>query len=214
MIEIIPNWHPVAVHFAIALLVSATALFMLATAFANRPIGAAATLVARWNLALGILATALTLATGWQAYNTVAHDEPSHINMTIHLRWALGAGALFLASGAAAWLDRRRIAGAGIPLLLLATLGSATLAVTGWLGGENVYRFGLGVMSLPQSDAHVHPAGAAGQTPKEHQHGATGSTDGGAAQGAGNVEAKSVGSSTVPPAASSGQPVEQHEHAH
>jgi len=168
MIEIIPNWHPVIVHFTIALLLTSVALFILGATLARRPVGSSVTLVARWNLALGIVAAVVALVTGWQAYNSVAHDAPSHANMTIHLRWALGSAAAFGAAGAAAWLDRRRKAGAGGVLLALLVTGSGALAVTGWLGGENVYRYGLGVLSLPRSDSHVHPGSGDGH---QHEHG-------------------------------------------
>jgi uncharacterized membrane protein len=174
MIEVIPNWHPLIVHFTIALLLTAAALFVLGALLAKRPLGAAVTLVARWNLALGVLATIVTLATGWQAYNTVAHDEPSHANMTVHMQWAFGTAAVFLLAAGAAWLDRRRSAGAGGLLLALILAGSGALAVTGWYGGENVYRYGLGVKSLPKTDSHVHPGGeAAGHSHPEdgHDHG-------------------------------------------
>lgn len=166
MIEIIPNWHPVAVHFAIGLLLTSAALFVIGVAAGQGAAGRAATVAARWNLGLGMVATLVTLATGWQAYNTVAHDGPSHANMTSHMQWAFGTTAVFLASTAAAWLDRRRDAGAGLLLLTLVLAASAGLVVTGWLGGENVYRYGLGVKSLPKTDGHVHP-GAGG-----HDHGA------------------------------------------
>ena len=170
MIEIIPNWHPLVVHFAIALLLTAAALFVLGTAAGERPAGRAATVAARWNLALGVLAAAATLATGWQAYNTVAHDAPSHANMTTHMQWAFGTAAVFLAAAGAAWLDRRRAAGAGWLLLSLVLAGSAGLAVTGWLGGENVYRFGLGVRSLPKSDSHIHPGADGPAAAEGHVH--------------------------------------------
>ena len=175
MIEIIPNWHPLIVHFTIALLLTAAALFVLGTLIRSRPLGAAMTLVARWNLALGVLATLVTLATGWQAYNTVAHDEPSHVNMTVHLRWAIGTALVFLLAAGAAWLDRRRPAGAGAILLAFLVIGSGALGVSGWLGGENVYRYGLGVLSLPKTDSHVHPGGEAAP----HEHGPAGHDHGG-----------------------------------
>ncbi|MBX9930541.1 MAG: hypothetical protein K2Y56_03215, partial [Methylobacterium sp.] len=91
MFEVIPNWHPLIVHFTIALLLTAAVLFVLGAIFARRPLGAAATLVARWNLAFGVLSTLITLATGWQAYNSVAHDEPSHANMTVHMQCGLAS---------------------------------------------------------------------------------------------------------------------------
>ncbi len=96
----------------------------------------------------------------------MAHDAASHENMTIHLRWAVATALVFLAAGGLAWLERRRGAGAGLALLALLAGGSGALAVTGWLGGENVYRYGLGVMALPKSGDHVHPGN--GGLPHEH----------------------------------------------
>ncbi len=113
MIEVIPNWHPVAVHFTIALLITASALFAAGTLFRTSPSGAALTTAARWNLAIGIAVTVATLATGWTAYNTVAHDAASHANMSVHLRWAVATASVFLVAGGVAWPERRKGAGAG-----------------------------------------------------------------------------------------------------
>ena len=160
MIEVIPNWHPVVVHFTVALLITASALFAAGTMFSRGPSGVALTVAARWNLAIGLVVTVATLATGWSAYNSVAHDAASHANMTVHFRWAVATALVFLVAGGIAWLERRKVAGAGIALLAILAGGSGALAVTGWLGGENVYRFGLGVMALPKSGDHVHPSSA------------------------------------------------------
>lgn len=156
MIEILPNWHPLVVHFTIALLLTGSFLFVLGSVLASRPVGAAMTAVARWDLGLGVVSALFALATGWQAYNTVVHDAPAHVNMTVHLRWALATAALFLAAAAAAWVERRRLVGGSPVLLILLGIAAGALTVTGWYGGENVYRFGLGVRSLPKSDGHTH----------------------------------------------------------
>ncbi|NOR51996.1 MAG: hypothetical protein GQ470_05195, partial [Gammaproteobacteria bacterium] len=37
----------------------------------------------------------LTVASGLYAYNTVAHDTPSHAAMTLHRDWALATVGLF-----------------------------------------------------------------------------------------------------------------------
>jgi uncharacterized membrane protein len=170
MIEVIPNWHPVAVHFTVALLITASALFVLGTVLRKRPSGGALTTAARLNLALGVAVTVATLATGWSAYNTVAHDAASHENMTVHLRWAVATALVFLGVGGVAWLERRKVAGAGLVLLALLAAGSGALVVTGWLGGENVYRYGLGVMRLPKSGDHVHPGGGGHSHDHVHDH--------------------------------------------
>lgn len=218
MIEVIPNWHPVAVHFTVALLFTASALFVLGAVLRHRPLGAAATLVARWNLALGVLAAVLTLATGWQAYNSVSHDVPSHANMTVHLRWAIGSAAVFAAAAAAAWFDRKRVAGAGGALLVLLVAGSGGLAVTGWLGGENVYRYGLGVMSLPKTDGHAHPGAGSDHVDDGHRHPepvpAEGRDPGKAPDGVSGKGAAASSKASSPPVNPPAAPSDGHAHSH
>lgn len=161
MPEIIPNWHPLVVHFAIALLSTAVVFFVLGRLLARHRLGPSLTQIARWNLGIGTAAAAVAVATGWQAYGTVAHDPPSHANMTVHMRWALGTLAAFLLAAAVAWWDRHRVAGAGALLLVVLIPAAAALAVTGWYGSENVYRYGLGVMRLPTPEGGGHEHGAA-----------------------------------------------------
>lgn len=153
---ILPNWHPIAIHFPIALLTASTFFFALGGVLAERDGGTTATVAARWNLGFGVVVSLAALATGWHAYNTVAHDDASHANMTVHMKWAFAAAGLFIVAGALAWFDRRRSSGAAPALFGVLLLGCGALAVTGWLGGENVYRFGLGVASLPKPGHHHH----------------------------------------------------------
>ncbi|MEE7492095.1 DUF2231 domain-containing protein [Methylobacterium oryzae] len=210
MIEVIPNWHPVAVHFTIALLITATALFAAGTLFRKAPSGAALTTAARWNLAIGIAVTVATLATGWSAYNTVAHDAASHENMSVHLRWAVATALVFLVAGGVAWLERRKGAGAGIALLALLAGGAGALAVTGWLGGENVYRYGLGVMALPKSGDHVHPGSGGQPHVHAHDHDHT-QTDGPATP---EAAAGNAGTARAPDAAAPHDHGHGHDHDH
>ncbi|MBL8197705.1 MAG: DUF2231 domain-containing protein [Chromatiales bacterium] len=96
MVEIVPNWHPLLVHFTIALLTIATLLFM-AAAFAgrNRPVHGIET-TANWNLWLGAALTVLTVGAGLQAAGSVTHDDAAHLVMENHKLWALGTTVLFL----------------------------------------------------------------------------------------------------------------------
>lgn len=75
MIEIIPNWHPLIVHFTIGLLVTGAALFA-AGALLRRPAGRPLTATARSNLWIGTAFAIATVAAGLQAYYSVAHDDP------------------------------------------------------------------------------------------------------------------------------------------
>lgn len=175
MIEIIPNWHPVFVHFTVALLSVSLGLFIVGK-FAKCD---QATLVAKWNLWIGAAISLLTLAAGFYAYNTVAHDTPSHEAMTEHKNLALITLALLLPVVVWSVLLHRRNKEFGVAFLGLFLVVGAMLASTAWHGGEVVYRYGLGVMSLPKTDSHDHGAhghggeSASGDHPHDdgHNHG-------------------------------------------
>ena len=169
MIEIIPNWHPLFVHFTVALFAMGW-LFYFLVLFAGRrdSLTQQWRAAARWNLWSGMLLTVFTLVAGLDAYNTVDHDTESHLAMTDHRNWALVTAGLFaMVSAWSVWLARRGQS-EGIVFFLVLTLATGLLASTAWRGGELVYRHGLGVMSLPDLGAHDHAA---------HVHGAEGEID-------------------------------------
>ena len=163
-IEIIPNWHPIFVHFTVALL-SISALFYLAGLVLRKP---NLLVVARWNLWIGAGITVGTVLAGFYAYNTVAHDGPSHAAMTDHKNWALVTASIFgvLALWSLAKHRGAKSVSSGFVVLIL--LASGLLAVTGYKGGEVVCRHGMGVMRMPEisgdgghgSHAHGEDAGA------------------------------------------------------
>ncbi|MBI2970219.1 MAG: nuclear transport factor 2 family protein [Gammaproteobacteria bacterium] len=169
MIQIIPNWHPVLVHFTIGLLVTAAGLFAAAALLRDRPIAERATLVARWNLVIGTAFATLTLAAGYRAYYTVAHDDPAHAAMLVHMKWAWIALVLFVIAAALAWRERARERGTGPILAMFLAAGTGALFVTGYLGAENVYRHGLGVMRLPAAEGPGHTHAHGGEE-KAHGH--------------------------------------------
>lgn len=163
-IEIIPNWHPIFVHFTIALFSIATLLIVGGVAMKNK-LGEKILDYGYANLWLGALFTIATVAAGLYAYNTVAHDEPSHMAMTDHRNWAFLTASIFLIL--AIWSiklfrSNKKRNPIFIGSLLIAT---TLLSITGWKGGEVVYRYGLGVMSLPNADAHQHTGG---EMPADH----------------------------------------------
>jgi len=163
MFELIPNWHPIFVHFTVAL--TGTALFcFLASFLVNvQTLKQKLNILAYGNLWLAAGITLATIISGWLAYNSVAHDGPSHIAMTDHRNWALVTATLLFVTALWALKPAKAKTGGGILAILLVAVG-ALLSVTAWKGGENVYRYGLGVASLPQSKgeghAHEHAAGS------------------------------------------------------
>jgi len=187
MIEIIPNWHPIFVHFTVALISTAIGFFLLAKLLGNRPFHKQCLILAHWNLWIGTAFALITVATGILAYNSVTHDTPSHAAMTEHRNWAFATFAVLLLTtlwSGWSFYAKKLIK---LPFLLMAVLLLGLLFSTAWHGGELVYRYGLGVMSLPaaedhtnghvhssemkSSDSHSHePAMQTDSTPDEHQH--------------------------------------------
>ena len=163
MPEIIPNVHPIFVHFTVALLSLSVGLYAI-TPFIKSPLKEQWQTVARWTLWFGAGITIITGFAGLYAYNTVAHDTPSHLAMTDHRNWAVVTIVLFLALAAWSIVWARKGKALGPVFVVCMLVAGAVLASTAWRGGEVVYRYGLGVMSLPKSEgeghSHSHAGGA------------------------------------------------------
>ena len=158
MIEVIPNWHPLFVHFTIALL-SMSALFFIGLKLVqNQSMRSQLIVLAYWNLWLGTGFAVVTVIAGWFAYNSVAHDAQSHAAMTEHRNWALITLATFIVATFWSVKGFNSKKNTGMPFIIFMFVAFLLLVSTGWHGSEAVYRYGLGVMSLPkvEGDGHEH----------------------------------------------------------
>lgn len=155
MFEIIPNWHPIFVHFTVALLSLAVGLFVV-TPFVKKPLQEQWQIVSRWALWFGAGFTIMTGFTGLYAYNTVAHDTSAHLAMTDHRNWAVVTMLLFLALAVWSIVRELKSRPLGPAFVVCIVIAGAVLASTAWRGGEAVYRYGLGVMSLPKAEGDGH----------------------------------------------------------
>lgn len=161
MIEIIPNLHPALVHFPIAFTTAALAFTGIGSIFKNWPYAEQCLITGRWMLWGAALFALITAMFGWIAFNSVEHDEVSHVAMILHRNWALGTlTALLMLTAWDAW--RGPSAAAPSYGFLVALVGAWLLVTsTAWHGAELVYRHGIGVMALPNAEGPGHP----------HQHG-------------------------------------------
>lgn len=161
MIEILPNWHPIFVHFTVALFSVSTIFFVLAylvshTKWKSHKLFSEFEAVGRWCLWSASLLTIATISAGFYAYYTVKHDAISHVAMTVHRNWAIGtAAAIFLM---AFWSGWRYVKHKELSLTFAIALlfSQGFLLITAWHGSELVYRHGVGVMSLPQAEEVGH----------------------------------------------------------
>ncbi|RMF75364.1 MAG: DUF2231 domain-containing protein [Alphaproteobacteria bacterium] len=176
MIEIIPNWHPLLVHFTIALVTMAALFYLVARIRRPDDPHAEGVVAGRWALIAGALITLATIAAGFDAYNTVAHDEPAHLAMTDHRNWAVPTALAILLLAVWAWRDGRKGRAPSSLFVIILLIAAASLTVVGYKGAELVYRHGLGVLRLPQPEAGDHHHGAPGGaahghgTAHEHDH--------------------------------------------
>ena len=160
MIKVIPNWHPLLVHFPIAL-ISLSAFFHLAAILLRKLPRCAShcAALAHSALWLGALAALPTVILGWMASNTINHDEAGHAAMLLHRTWALVT--LLTLVPLAGW-DAWRHKVDAIPTWPFAgavIMAWALVASTAWHGAELVYRHGLGVIAVSaniESSEHEH----------------------------------------------------------
>ena len=148
---LLPGWHPMVVHFPLALVVVA-ALSLLAARLlrAERHCATLATL-GTWNLCLGAFAALFALGTGLAATIHLQAGPEAHQAISLHMKWAVSATlalvllAVWRGAGTA---QESRPSWIFIVLLMAAT---AALIMTGYRGGQNVYRYGVGVHGIPCS---------------------------------------------------------------
>ena len=161
--QIIPNLHPMIVHFPIALTLTAFLLSLAAYALRSHPASLQFSAAGHLTLWLAAIGAATAVLFGWLAFNSVNHDDAGHAAMLLHRSWAIptALGLILLASWDA-WKYRVNEL-MSVPMLFVLFLLSQSIAVTGLLGGEVVYRHGIGVLSLPSSEISEH-----GQ---HHEHG-------------------------------------------
>ena len=175
---LIPNWHPLLVHFTLALIITSSAFFVLSRIMKKK--GTVFVTVAKWTLWVGAGVTIFTVVAGFDAYNTVNHDDAGHAIMKVHRLWAIITLGVTLV--VAFWVYKAKAISTAIVAASVILSGLAGTA--GYFGAELVYRHGIGVMRMPATDGegHAHGDGNAhshsvetpqgGSSSDTHDHGA------------------------------------------
>ncbi|MGA2341767.1 MAG: DUF2231 domain-containing protein [Steroidobacteraceae bacterium] len=137
------EWHPIAVHFPLALVTTGAAALGAARLWERRR--ATLATIGTWNLCLGAFGALVALATGLAALASVEIGAAARAAVGLHVKWAIftTVGVLLLAvwrTAGAAQDSRPSRWFLGVLWALV-----AALIVTGYRGGQNVYRYGVGV---------------------------------------------------------------------
>ena len=140
-----PGWHPIVVHFPLALVVTAALLLVAARLWRQERQAKMLATVGTWNLCIGAVAALFALASGLAGLIGLHAGLAAHQSIFLHVKWAICTSLALLL--VAVW----RGAGAAQEsrpswLFIVILLGmTAALVVTGYQGGQNVYRHGVGV---------------------------------------------------------------------
>lgn len=134
------HFHPILVHFPIALFISAMGLEILAIVFKKENLQEASWL----NFILAVLITPLVVLTGWQE---ARHLHLSHKVADIHkifAFWTFGISSI-LAIGL--WLIKKKFSKKLFRILFFISLilVVALVSICGYYGGRLVYEYGIGV---------------------------------------------------------------------
>jgi uncharacterized membrane protein len=146
--------HPIVVHFPIALLVTAILFEFLEILLKRDSLREAAT----WLLGLGFLGALAATATGVWAEEAAEEAGVPESAIETHELFAFATVAVFGILLAVRWLQgKRRIPEFPRVFLAIGLVGVVLMGLTGYFGGDLVYRYGAGVepsapVSAPASD--------------------------------------------------------------
>lgn len=157
--SIIPNIHPILVHFTIAM-VSVSFIFHVLYLIGNLRFERSTILneiaiVGRWCLWLAGIFSILTVLAGLHAYYTVLHDEAGHQAMQTHRNSAVISFILILLSVSLSLIQYRKKLDFNYILITLLFITQISVLATGYLGAEVVYRYGIGVIKAQTPDMQL-----------------------------------------------------------
>lgn len=150
------NLHPMLVHFPIAFLPAFLIIDLAGTWFKK----AEWRVVASWLLYMGAISTVFTVISGFLAGNSVMHGDNVHDIMEALELYGIVTLVLVFVLSIWRWVGGSRMrGGANVLFLTVATVLCAIMLLAADLGGLLVYKYGIGVESIPdriEIQEHVH----------------------------------------------------------
>ncbi len=146
------HWHPVFVHFAVALLFTGSVLFIAYAVSRDRAWAPNCLIAACWVFWLGIVMALFTAVTGLLAYFTVPNINPdSRDAINDHLGFAVATATTYLIMAFFLWKKQKQNLPPSNAWTGTFVLAIALLLTTGYLGGNLVFVRGVGVTAASSS---------------------------------------------------------------
>ena len=144
---LVPNWHPLFVHFPLALVVTAAAALTLARWLPGGRMAESVATWGTWNLCAGAVGVYVALGSGLAAVIGLNVDAAARHAVTSHVKAAVVT--TLLVTCVAVWRGAGAAARSRPSMMFLLVLWAATVAliVTGYRGGQNVFQHGIGVVT-------------------------------------------------------------------
>ena len=141
----VTEWHPMVVHFPLALVLTGALALSASCIKELASQSKALATVGTWNVCLGAVASLFALGTGLAAVVSIHVDPEARAAVGVHVKWAIFTSIALLLLGV--WRGAGNAQDARPSRLFLAVLWAvaAALIVTGYRGGQNVYRYGVGL---------------------------------------------------------------------
>ena len=145
--------HPAVVHFPIALSVLSVGADAAGWATRHRAISASFFAAGWWALAAAVASAAVAIVLGISDMRRATIQEDAHRQVHHHMR--IGFGVFVALAVMFAWRLVRVVDGefsVGVAYLAAGVVTLLLIGYQGWLGGELVFRLGVGVATAPDPD--------------------------------------------------------------
>lgn len=161
-----PNFHPLMVHFPIALIIMVFVFDLIVVLTKNKSILTAAHILTAFAAA----GAAVSVITGLIAADSIWHPQAAHELLETHE--TVGIIILTLASVLLIFrlaLREKLLSGLGWIAVFIGLVGFGLVGYTGYLGGEIVYHYGAGVQQAESATVTADSLRAVimGQNPEE-----------------------------------------------
>lgn len=149
--------HPIIVHAPLALWVTVPVLYAMARQSAASPQAQLYAAAGTINLLIGTVASVLAMLSGVLAVSGLSVVGMAQGTLSRHIAWGVATSFVYLCITLLRTVGRPIGDLPGRWLVVALFLVTLPVVATGYYGGQNVYRFGLGVDLATATDRATHP---------------------------------------------------------